>query len=354
MVSSKKKRFITRGREFFSNSRQISIMRYISRWGLGVMIIIFCNSWGFLVHRTVHQMAVYELPGSLQRFFYRHMDYGVRYSVRPDQRRNQDSTEASKHFIDFEAYGDSAAWKMPFSWDHAVDIYSIDSLLEYGYVPYYVMTMKDRLTNAFRDGKADSALFYATDLAHYIGDAHVPLHATLNYDGQLTNQKGLHSLWESMIPEIELNGYRLSSRHKAKYLKNPRQSIWNAIRQSFAMVDELLAKEKEVSASFTDSTKYRVQVRNGRESRSYTTAFARAYSKALGNTINDRLIASADLIADFWYTSWVDAGKPDAGNWIVPAFTRQHKKQLKKERRSFKKNRLLSDSLLISRQRLQE
>jgi hypothetical protein len=299
-------------------------------------------------------MAVYELQGSLQRFFFRHMDNGVKYSVRPDQRRNEDSTEATKHFIDFEAFGDSAAWKMPYSWDHAVDIYSKDSLLIYGYVPYYVIMMKDRLTNAFREGKADSALFYATDLAHYIGDAHVPLHATINYDGQLTGQKGMHSLWESMIPAIELQQYRLSSRHKARYLKNPRDAVWSAVRKSYSMVEEVLAKEKEVSKSFTDSTKYRVQVRNGRESRSYTSAFAKAYSQALGNTINERLIASADMIADFWYTSWIDAGKPDLDNWIVPSFTRANKKQLKKECRSFKKNHLLSDSLLLSRKAIQE
>jgi len=34
-----------------------------------VLIIVICSSWGFLVHRTVHQLAVYELPGELQRFF---------------------------------------------------------------------------------------------------------------------------------------------------------------------------------------------------------------------------------------------------------------------------------------------
>jgi hypothetical protein len=329
-------------------------MRFITRSGLVLSIMIICNSWGFLVHRTVHQVAVYELPGSLQRFFHRNIEYGVRYSVRPDQRRNEDSTEATKHYINFEAFGDSAAWKMPYSWDHAVDIYSGDSLLKHGYVPYYIIMMKDRLTNAFRNGMADSVLFYATDMAHYIGDAHVPLHVTLNYDGQLTGQRGLHSLWESMIPEIELSQFKLRSRHKAKYLDNPRQAIWNAVRQSYSMVDEVLAKEKEVTKSFTDSTKYRVQIRNGRESRSYTSAFAKAYYKALGNTINEQLIATADLIADFWYTAWVDAGKPDLDKWMQPGFNKANKKQLKKELRSFRKDRLLEDSLLLSRRRFQE
>lgn len=306
-----------------------------------------------MVHRTVHQLAVYELPGSLQSFFYLNMDYGVRYSVRPDQRRNEDSTEATKHYINFEAFGDSAAWKMPLYWQQAVATYTKDSLIKHGYVPYYIIMMKERLTNAFRNAKADSVLFYATDMAHYIGDANVPLHATLNYDGQLTGQKGLHALWESMIPEILIDQYNLRSRHKAKYLDHPEETIWNAVRRSFTMVEEVLAKEKEVSKSFTDSTKYRVQIRNGREVRSYTSEFAKAYSAALGTSINDQLIRTADMIADFWYTAWVDAGKPDVDKWI-PAFTEENKKQLKKEKKLFKKNRLLQEKLLISRQGRQE
>lgn len=347
--SSKKKRFVTNGTDFFSNSHKIPAMHTVPRLVLFVLIMIFFNSWGFLVHRSVHQLAVYELPGSLKTFFYRNMQYVVRNAPRPDQRRNEDSTEATKHFINFEAFGDSAAWKMPLSWEKAVTIYSKDTLLKNGYVPYHVIIMKNRLTNAFRNGKADSVLFYATDMAHYIGDANVPLHTTTNYDGQLTGQKGLHALWESMVPEIEIGQYNLHSRHKAKYLDNPEEAIWNAVRQSYSLVNDVLAKEKEVSRSFTDATKYRVQIRNGREYRSYTSEFAKAYSKALGNSINDQLISSADLIADFWYTSWVDAGKPDPEKWLQPAWSKSDKKQLKKEIKAFRKNELLKDSLLLSK-----
>ena len=88
-----------------------------SRLYLNLCLILFfsaLSSWGFLVHRTVNQIAVYRLPDDLQKFFHQNMAYIVRNSVRPDERRNADSTEATKHFIDFEAFGDSAAWKMPF------------------------------------------------------------------------------------------------------------------------------------------------------------------------------------------------------------------------------------------------
>jgi len=313
-----------------------------------LIVLIGASSWGFLVHRTIHQLAVYELPDPVRPFFYRNMENLVNNAPRPDTRRNEDSTEASKHFIDLEMYGDDAAHKMPMEWQKAIQLYSKDSLLKYGYVPYHIIYMQGKLTQAFKMKNKDSILFYAADLGHYIGDAHVPLHTTVNYDGQLTNQKGLHSLWESMIPEIEIGNYRLYSSHQATYLKDPTAAIWKAVRTGFAMVPEMLEKEKEVSKGFTEEEKFRVQIRRGRESKSYTSAFAKAYAAALKTSINDRLLQAADLIADYWYTAWVDAGKPDLTT-IGGALTDTEKKQLETELVAFKNNELIKQQLLISK-----
>ena len=315
-----------------------------------IAVVVLLSSWGFLVHRTVNQLAVYELPTELRAFFYANMDYLVKHSVRPDLRRNEDSTEDKKHFIDFEAFGDSAAWKMPFAWNDAVVLYTKDSLLGHGYVPYHIMVVKEQLTKAFRNRIKDSVLFYAADLAHYIADAHVPLHTTLNYDGQLTNQKGLHSLWESLIPELELDGFDLRSQHHAKYLANPEQSIWTALRQAHILTSALFLQEREASKQFSDSTKYRRQVRRGKEVKSYTAEFAQAYSKRLGTTINRQLTRSADLIADFWYTSWVDGGRPTLQTLLSSQLTPDQRKSLKKECKAFRQNNLLKERLLIARQ----
>src|SRR5476651_2573284 len=107
-----------------------------------VVILIMGASWGFLVHKTVHQLAIYELPNEISPFFYQNMDYIVTNAPRPDMRRNEDSTEATKHFIDIEAYGKDALNKMPTDWASAVKLYSKDSLLKYGYVPYHIIYMK--------------------------------------------------------------------------------------------------------------------------------------------------------------------------------------------------------------------
>lgn len=313
-----------------------------------LFVTIISSGWGFLVHRTIHQLAVYELPDPVRSFFYQNMENLVSNAPRPDQRRNTDSTEATKHFIDFEMYGPDASHKMPTEWEKAIQVYSKDSLLKYGYVPYHIIYMQAKLTAAFKMKQKDSILFYAADLGHYIGDAHVPLHTTVNYDGQLTDQKGLHSLWESMIPEIEIGNYILYTSHQATYLKDPTAAVWKAVRTGFDMVPEMLAKEKEVSAHFTDEQKYRVQIRRGKESKSYTSEFAKAYAAALKTSINDRLLQASELIADCWYTAWVDAGKPDLSS-LGGNLSSAMQKQLDSELESFRKNELIKQNLLIAK-----
>ncbi|MBY0480222.1 MAG: hypothetical protein K2Q21_02605 [Chitinophagaceae bacterium] len=309
---------------------------------------LLISSWGFLVHKTVHQLAVYELPKSIQPFFYKNMGKLVYDAPRPDIRRNTDSTEATKHFIDLEAYGNNSVNEMPIHWKDAVKKYSKDSLLKYGYVPYHVIYMKGKLTEAFRLQNKDSILFYAADLGHYIADANVPLHTTINYDGQLTAQVGLHGLWESMIPEIEIANYDLYSKHHATYLRKPDEAIWKAVRRAAALLPELFAKEKETSASFSDAQKYRIQMRRGKEYKSYTSEFAKAYAASLKNSINQQLIFSANLIADFYYTAWVDAGKPDLSD-INREYSEADKSQLKEDLQSYKQNQLLPTQKLMAK-----
>ena len=328
-------------------------MNKITRLFLLLGMACLC-SWGFLVHRTIHQLAVYQLPKPMQAFFYSNMNNLVEHSVRPDLRRNQDSTEAPKHFIDLEAFGDSAAWKMPLKWDEAVKIYSKDSLIKYGYVPYQIIHIKNKLTDAFRSGNKDSILFYAADLGHYIGDANVPLHTSLNYDGQLTNQKGLHSLWESMVPELEIENYNLYNGHKAEYLSNPEQTIWEGIRRAHILLTSVFGKEVEASKGFVDTTKFRVQVRRGREVKSFTPAFAKEYGRLLGNTVNDQLLFSSQMISDFWYTAWVDAGKPDLSKLLPSSYGKKDKKAFKSESKMWRKNQLLEKKLLIARKQAPE
>ncbi len=307
--------------------------------------LFICGSWGFLVHKTCTQLAVYELPADMQPFFYKHLQYLTDSAIRPDLRRSRDTTEATKHFIDIEKYNTDAA-AIPDTWADAVAKYQKDTLLKYGYVPYYVIMMKDRLVNAMKSDNEDSIMFYAIDMAHYIEDANVPLHTTMNYDGQLTGQRGIHALWESVTPEIEITGYNLYNSHTATYLTNPQQAIWKAVRKANGLLPAVFATEKEVSKHFPDTVKYKVVLKYGKTFKYYTDTFAAVYGNALKPTINGQLINSANLVADFWYTSWVDAGKPNLTRLLHSRFSRENARDLEKQVNSFKNNTLIKDSLL--------
>jgi hypothetical protein len=308
-----------------------------------LIVLIGLSSWGFLVHRTVNQLAIYSLPAPLQTYFHNEMSYLVEHAPRPDIRRNTDKTEDTKHFIDLEMFGPNAANDMPLDWQTAVKKYTVDSLKKYGWGPYNAIMQFENLTNAFKSKNKDSILFYAADLGHYIGDLHVPLHTTTNYDGQLTGQKGLHGLWESYIPELGINEYDLYAKHKAVYLKNPAEALWKDIRKANALLPEMFAKETKLTAKFSPDTKYKTQMRYGKEAKVYSKEFAQAYAMELGPTINGQLIASANLLSDFWYTAWVNAGKPDLGT------TRTISNQLEKELESYKSNKLIEKELLLSK-----
>ncbi len=300
------------------------------------------------MHRTITQLCVYQLPKEMQPFFYQNMDYIIRNSIRPDERRNTDRTEATKHFIDFEAYGKNAEKTMPVQWEAAVAKYTEDTLLKYGYVPYWVLTMKDRLTRSFSSGDRDSILFYSADIAHYIEDAHVPLHTTINYDGQLTGQKGIHALWESMVPELTLKTFDLEGKKKAAYIKHPEKEIWKAVQHTFTLVPRMLEAEREVTKVFTEETKYRIQKRNGRDVKYYTKDFALAYAKKLEPSINDQALRAANMVAAFWYTAWVDAGKPDLSRIMTVKWTSTDDGQLKDQIKAYRKNELQKKGWLIS------
>jgi hypothetical protein len=308
-----------------------------------MVLLLGLSSWGFLVHRTINQLAIYSLPSPLQAYFHADMKYLVENAPRPDIRRNTDKTEDTKHFIDLEMYGPNAANEMPMEWEAAVKKYGKDSLIKYGWGPYNAIMQLEHLTAAFKSKNKDSILYYAADLGHYIGDLHVPLHTTANYDGQLTGQKGLHGLWESYIPELRINQYELYNKHKAVYLKKPAEALWKDIRHANALLPEMFAKEKALTAKFTPETKYKVQMRYGKEAKVYTKEFAEAYALELGPTINAQLIASANLIADFWYTAWVNAGKPDLGR------SRGVSLELEQELKSYQSNELIKNDLLLSK-----
>lgn len=269
----------------------------------------FC--WGFYGHRKVNEYAVYLLPPEMMALFKPQIDFLSEHAVDPDKRRYAIPEEGPRHYIDIDHYGKYPFTELPRKWDEAVAKFSEDTLQAYGIVPWWVQTMLGRLTTAFREKNQVKILRYAAELGHYISDAHVPLHANSNHNGQYSNQKGIHSFWESRVPELLAEKEWDFFIGKAEYISNPADFIWKRVLESAAAADTVLRFEKELTNNFPADQKYSFEDRNGIVIRQYSSAFTRAFDQNLKGMIERRMRQSIFATASFWYTAWVNAGQPN-------------------------------------------
>lgn len=310
------------------------------------------NAWGILGHRVITQVAIYQLPASMQAFYFRHMAELVRLSSAADDRRAKNPSEAARHFIRMDHYSeDNPFAKVPRTYEEAAEKFSADTLNKYGTVPWTIMDTKQRLVEAFQQHDSTAIIKYSAELSHYAADAFVPLHTTVNYDGQLSGQTGLYNLWESQLPERFLKDYKLDG-EDGKVLKDPLAAIWGVIQGSYGFLTATYDLEAKTSKRFTPQTKYTYAHRFGRTQRRYSDAFADAYEKEVGGMVAFRLKGASPMVASLWLTAWQEAGRPSLDALMVPAkLNKDEKDRLASQLKAWKENTLAKDQLLLAQQK---
>lgn len=274
-----------------------------------VCLWLALSGWGFFAHQRINRLAVFSLPPEMIGFYKSRIDYLAEAAVNPDKRRIAVADEAARHYIDIDHYGDSALYKMPRFWSEAKELYSEDTLKAYGIAPWHIIVMYYRLRDAMMIRDPEQIIKISAELGHYIADANVPLHTTENYNGQLTGQVGIHGFWESRLPEIFYNDYSFFT-GKATYVSSPQLRAWQAVIIAHQQVDSVLLIEKKLSVEMSDR-KYSFETRGKQTVRVYSKEFSKAYHQRLQGMVERQLCASIKMIADFWFTAWVDAGQPD-------------------------------------------
>ncbi len=185
-----------------------------------------------------------------------------------------------------------------------------DVLSEHGIVPYHLQAMQRRLTNAFKNQDLDQVLRLSAEMGHYVADACVPLHTTSNYNGQLTNQVGIHAFWESRIPELFAVDEFDMVVGGATYIEDPTTYFWNLVFGSHKEVGRVLSLEKELSETYPSDKQFCYEDRLNQNIRTQCSDYARAYNDAMNNMVEDRFRVAVKAVGDAWYTAWIDAGQP--------------------------------------------
>lgn len=293
------------------------------------------SAWGFYAHQRINRLAVFTLPNEMLGFYKKNIDYITENAVNPDQRRYAIKEEAPRHYIDLDNYPDTLRKQLPtFSWKEAVERISEDTLNRHGIVPWHINFMKYQLTEAFRKKDARNILRLSADLGHYIADANVPLHTTKNYNGQLTNQLGIHGFWESRLPEMFAENYDFFI-GQAEYVEKPQKQAWQAVMNANAALDSVLTFERELSVKFSEDKKFGFEERNGVTVKVYSSDFSTKYHEMLRNQVERQMRASIKMVGDFWFTCWVDAGQPDLSSLINYQTTAKDKEEEDAEKKGW-------------------
>jgi hypothetical protein len=310
-----------------------------------LLLVPMLLSWGPVGHEPINRAAVLALPAPVQSFFYNHIDFITQESTVPDLRKYllNDPWEKPRHFIDLENF--AAYDSLPATLAEAKKKYAPEFLQQNGILPWFLLERMDKLTKAFKATNKMEILFLAADLGHYLGDAHMPLHTSANYDGQLTNQTGIHAFFESQLPEMYIETYRFNIA-QAVYIQDIPSEIKRIILATHLLVDTLLLAERELNEQFPAEQVYLHDasgsiLKNKFNSPVHSAAYAQQYHQKLKGMVQKQLRLAMSTTSNFWYTAWVNAGKPDLSTLDPIEQTKRNKPHLKKELRLFKQGKLV-------------
>ena len=262
------------------------------------------RAWGFEAHKFIADRMIALLPAELKPLFEKRRDFIVERAIDPDLWRTVGwDEEPPNHFLDFdfEAFGPYPFTGLPRDYDAAVQKFGKAVITEQGTLPWRTAEFYGRLQREFASLKRQPAPGYAVDnivlysaiLAHYVSDGHVPLHAVVNYDGQLTGQQGLHSRWESELFERNRSKLKVAPA-SMKPILNPRDFMFETLLVSNRAAANVLESDKKAA--------------EGREF--YDDAYYEAFSAGTLQVMEQRLNDSIAAVAAMITGAWEQAGRP--------------------------------------------
>jgi hypothetical protein len=233
------------------------------------------------------------LPSSFRPFTQWESDL-VGLSTDADRRKRDDQDESMRHYIDIDSYSAFFRGTLPHDWDQMVATYGTYQVEDNGILPWAIDASLETLTERFAVGDWVGAVAAAADIGHYVGDLHNPLHLTVNFDGQLTGQDGIHSRFESDMTQRHLSELQPYP-EQADVLQEPLERVFDWIDEQYPGVETILVADLEAVQEAGND---------------WSDAYYNALWAGLGLETRGWIAAASVRIASLWYTAWVAAGSP--------------------------------------------
>src|SRR6185436_6401136 len=260
-------------------------------------------AWGFTAHRLIMRRAIELLPPEIKPFFLEHRDVLVTRTIDPDMWRTIGWDDDPSHFLnldtpEFGAPPDFNA--LPRDYTAALQKFGVAVMERGGTLPWREAEMFGNLQRAFRDiGEAnpfqlERIFVFAGAASHYIQDATQPLHASVNYDGVATGQRGVHSRFETQLLERVESKLTLTP-GPLRPVPSPRDLAFDTLLASYQKVDALLKADKDA-----------VGARDY-----YDDAYFEAFYARVQPIVDAQLSLAVTLTASIITSAWEQAGRPN-------------------------------------------
>jgi len=250
-------------------------------------------AWGPIAHDVVATWAVQTLPPEIRPFFENNRQFIVQHVNDSYEMMKTDRYERMRHYIFLDKYGVFPFPNLPHNYYLAKEKFSSWRISRDGMLPWQIGEFSLRLTKDMKAGDWEQVKLDAATLAHYVADAHDPLHTTQNYDGQLSLQSGLSARFDVHIFEHYSKLFVMHPEGAAK-IDDPTEYAFQTCLSSHVWVDFILWSDLSAREGLTD----------------YTDEYYDRFYNQVGSTVVREINEAAHDAGSYWYSAWLNAGRP--------------------------------------------
>jgi hypothetical protein len=139
-----------------------------------------------------------------------------------------------------------------------VAAYGQTNVISHGTAVWRFQQLKILAENALASNDMQKLLQMAGVMSHYLADLSQPLHVTINYDGQMTNQNGIHKFFETTnlsnrdYDEIKnevvsrAKAKLLDSQFVAHFSTDPQTMIFSLVDRSYSRLQGILDVDEQL------------------------------------------------------------------------------------------------------------
>lgn len=244
-------------------------------------------SWDEVADRLILEKVIDALPKQMKKF-YEEREASLLALI-------EDPVEMG-HRLTFEVdrLAEFPFEDIPESRQAAVSKFGEDMIAEAGDLPWRIMETYEKLTEAFRNMDIQAIESLSAEIAFQIAELHNPVNVSQHGDGESIDQHGLRERFDERL--LEVYGEKLKVETPTSiFLDRPSEHVFGIVRKGYVWVDNILLHD--------------YIARQG------VMSYDRFYYEGLwmrASVILSQMFESLSRdIASFWYTAWVNAGKPE-------------------------------------------